>query len=443
MRRALLLSLAILSVPSAARARATVASDTVTLTADQALDAAERLIASGAYPDAETVLRTVATGDPAATDMLRLDYLAGLLAEAQGRDEEAERLYSAVLAYDASLTGARFRLAGVQSRRGAHAKAERNFRRVTRDRDVAAPLAQMSHRGARRASEARVFRTDVSAGVVPSTNVNAGTSAEEMLAFGFLPVPLDDETRARSGLGMRYAVGASARPVLAEGARAHLRVHGSLTDHSGARFDDASLGAQAALIARRGGRTGRLSLGTTQRMFGGQSYLTRTALGAGLSLTPHERVRLGLDASVAYADYARDDARDGPVYAAGLGVEVAGPWRVRLGASASGAREEADAEALANTQGTFSLSASRALPLGLRGTVSHAYTARRFDEATALFATRREDGAITLRAAAEAARWDWLGLRPSVAYGYTINRSTVAIYSYDRHVVDVGVARGF
>jgi hypothetical protein len=86
---------------------------------------------------------------------------------------------------------------------------------------------------------------------------------------------------------------------------------------------------------------------------------------------------------------------------------------------------------------------SAAAPFGFNVGLTPTVTFRRFDEAMAIYAVRREDETLGVRAHLSHRNARVRGFTPTLEYSFTDNRSTVDLFDYTRHTVDFGLARQF
>ncbi|WOI53378.1 surface lipoprotein assembly modifier [Parvularcula sp. LCG005] len=417
----------------------------VTTTGQQALLIADRLVTEGHYDEAEQILRTLATGDGTLFDMRPVDRLAAKIALKRGNEDRALDLLEGLVAFDPADHATRMDLIQVLMKTGHDRRAARHLRHLENS-DIPAPLAALVRKEQAVIEQRRTVRFSVNAAAAPSTNINSATSSETFDFLGFIPLPLDDEARAQSGIGVNWGVGGSFSPILTRRLRGHMAVRGSMMDYTHSNFDQAGAGAEIGLrlggLNPRGLR-GSAILSANRRFFGGDPY----ADSVGLTLTAErlltERWGMGIQLSAAEVDYDFRPDRNGPVLSAGVQSFYGLTPSLTIMASTSLTREEAEAKTESNTQWAYGLGAYATLPAHVRLGVSPTFYTREYDALSGFYGRLREDE--TLDIAVRLAKLDWsvAGFSPSLNYRYTDNDSTISLFSYEKQGVDIGFTSSF
>ena len=236
----------------------------------------EQLLAKGRGAEAYTLIRPIADARPdskAATFSLGMSALMvsdlSLRAGSSPRDAQQQEYYNiavrsfrTVLIGEPNLLRVRLELARSLFGRGVCVQPPRNlFKHLIGDDCWAAeqhflrvlgsggvpPIAATRIRGFVQVIRARKRASgSLNVSLAPDTNVNTATSSETIDILG-LPFQLDDEARARSGIGVVGTLGVVyQRPIPTlkwlPGSVARLRVGGQMyrRDYSGGDFDDSS-----------------------------------------------------------------------------------------------------------------------------------------------------------------------------------------------------------
>ncbi|MGR3501521.1 surface lipoprotein assembly modifier [Pseudaestuariivita sp.] len=188
----------VLALPAQALTARLSTGDVVTINTAGDLQIAVRvLIAQGLTDDARRLARAFQPGD--ADHAVRVAYVDGLAASAEGRDAEAVEIYRAVLAQRPELDLVRIALTQALARLQLYDTA-----RVQAERLIAAGVddrldGQLS--GLLRAlDEQRPVTARGYVSLLPSTNINNG-SDRKTVAFGNLTGRIPKESRKTSGLG--------------------------------------------------------------------------------------------------------------------------------------------------------------------------------------------------------------------------------------------------
>lgn len=407
---------------------------------DQArLDQARTAIAAGQLDEAEQILGAARSE---LVDRNDLDFLRGAVAMARGDADTAIAAFRAILTRDPSLNRVRLELARALFLAEDDEAAEHHFRIAQAaglppeaQRKVDAFLDQIKRR--------KRWAVDIGLGLVPDSNVNAGTAARAVNLYG-LPFTLEDSARKTSGIGVAASLGGSVQAVIDRDTRLVMGGRLSLLDYQGGRYDD------RAISAYLGPRflTGAASEVTTtaiasRRWYGGEGFST----GAGgrvegqIALSP----RWLLSGAVSLQHLAYDDisAFDGPVAsaAAGLtyGLDEVSLVRLELAAM----REQAHEEPFRNSQWVLGASYYRELPWGFGISLGGSVNFARYDSRLAAFGVTRHDDTLTGRIALSNRAIELFGFTPVLTYLHTDRFSSIALYEFSRDRVEISFTRNF
>ena len=439
MRRAALLLMIATSASGAARAGEAAAPQVITMSAGEALDAAAALIGRGHLTQADAVLRTLASAPPGRIDAARLDTLAAVIAQARGEHDRAVRILSRVLDHDPDLAVARFHLAESlfalrQDRRAAY-----HYRLA--GPGLAPPDARQAILRLRAIQDRRVLTVSLRAAVVPDTNLNTATDEARQVIGGIEQTLNDDGALARSGVGLSASLDVAATPKLRGALRAEGRLTAQVQEQEGARFDYARAGIEAG-PRWQGERVTASLLATHARdAYGGEAVSESTGAVFRLGAPLTQRLRTGATLSATHRDHRRDGL-DGWTYAGALSAQRAVGGRSLVGGHATAARTHAASAAQSAWRAGGGLFASREVVGGVTLSAAPALYWRTAD-AAAPGQERREDVTLTGTVSATKRRLAVGGVAPVVSYAYTRNLSTVGLYAYERHRLDVGLTSRF
>ena len=411
----------------------------ITLSGEEAMAAAAAMIDAGRLGAADEVLRTLAGAPPERIDMLRLDTLAAIVAQGRGEHERAVLVLSRVLDHDPDLAVARFHLAESLFALRRDRRAAYHYRLA--GPGLAPPDAKRAILRLRAIQDRRVFTASFRAAVVPDTNLNTATDEARQVIAGIEQTLNDDGALARSGVGLSASLDLAAIPKLRGRLRAEARLTAQVQEQEGARFDYARAGVEAG-PRWQGERITASLLGTHARdTYGGErvSESAGAALRLGAPLT--RRVRTSATLSATHRDDRRD-GRDGWTYAGALSAQRAVGGRSMVGGHVTAARIDAGAASLSAWRAGGGLFASREVAGGVTLSAAPAAYWRLADEAAA-GQDRREDVTLTGTVSATKRRLAVGGVAPVVSYAYTRNLSTVGLFDYERHRVDVGLTSRF
>ncbi|MEM9988338.1 MAG: surface lipoprotein assembly modifier, partial [Pseudomonadota bacterium] len=292
----------------------------------------------------------------------------------------------------------------------------------------------------------REVRFSFRASAAPSTNVNSATSDEVFNAFGFLPSRLDDDARAQSGLGLSWSLGGRYTPKFNQRLRGHFVARGQMTDYTNEKFDQALGGGEAGVRLPQTSQHGAdITIAATydHQFFAGDPYSTTAGARVNILKPLSQKFAVQTELSAGQITYKDRPDLDGPFYALDSQLIYAPKRSLQFTFGTSFAREDAEFGAAANDQYGVSTSVSWSAPYKLQLGLAPGFSLRNFDEVAALYGVLREDERFDLSARLGKRDWTIGGFYPSLIYRYTDNNSTVSLFTYDRHGVDLGFARLF
>lgn len=414
----------------------------IQLTGPEVLSLAEAMILRGEIDQAQPLLEALAQSGTDSVDQTQVAFLQGMAAASEGDLVAARDIFRMILETRPELTRVRLELARVLFLLEDDAAATYHFRLALAEApsdDVRATIE--SYLNAIESRRTTAF--ELSVGIAPDSNVNAGTTSDTINLFGFLPSDLSEDAKQTTGLGLKTSFSAAWLPRLSERWRLELRGAGLVSDYGGAKYDD--LAGLTEIGVRRLNDRGYWNLAATydQRWFGGEDFYD--AMGLRFSGVRRLTARLfGLGGiSVEDYDYTVEDGRDGLVTTVNGGVSYALSSVSLASTRLSVSREEAELEARANTSYALQLGYSReygnALTLGL--TPFAAY--RPFDGFDPLLGSTRSDVRYGVQIDGLNREWSYRSFTPAIAYTYTRNESNQVLYDYERHQFEFRLTRVF
>lgn len=415
-------------------------------TGEGALAIAVKLIKEGHLDEAEQILRTLSSARADQFDMRPVDRLAAKIAYDRGNSEEAVRLLTALVEYDPEDWRTRYDLAQVLIVQEKDRKAEKHLRKILRS-EAHDELKLRARQALAIIDNRREVRISFRASAAPSTNVNSATSAESIDLFGgAFRANLDDDARAQSGLGVSWALNGLYTPKLSDSTKGHVMALGQLTDYGNKEFDQGATGLELGFrFANPGPNTTGVLIAATgsRQFFANDPYATRGGVRVSLSRPLSKRSAIGAQLSAEQVTYDGRPDRDGPVYSLALRyIHLPVKW-AQLSLTGAVTREDAEAETNANTQYAAGVGVELAGPARTVFSISPTFTWREFDDIAAIYGTLREDETISIATGVAKTDWTVRGFFPTLSYRYTDNDSTVELFEYDEHAVDVGFTRSF
>jgi hypothetical protein len=395
---------------------------------EQPLEAARRALLAGHWDQAGDILHRL-RGSVAA-DPLEVLFLSGMLATAQGQDEQAIEAFRRVLDRRPDLVRVRLELARALFRAGEDGAAKHHFERA-----LGARLPEAVEENVRRYLEQirrrRLWSLEAGVGVLPDSNINTGSN-QQYVTIGGLPFTLSSEAREQSGVGLLVSVAGTRAVDLGAGWR--LRGFASLLrrDYADSRFDDMIL--RASVGPRRVWGTGEVGIAplVSERRFGNDVFNRSSGLrvDGGGQLGRRWLVEGALEWQ--RFEHPQQPARDGGVLWSFAGLRHL--WdpvsSVLLGLD----YYLDDARADVYRQHATGLTAGHFRDW--RGGVSTAATVRvaftRFEGLQPLFGEYRNDRLVTWSLVLTRRDWDILGFSPSLSLTRHENDSSIGLYAFQR-----------
>ena len=417
----------------------------IRLTPDQMLTHASALVEQRRYDEARPFIAALRQAPSVG---METHFLAGFVAVESGDTDTAIKEFRASLAIDPKQTRVRLELARAMMMKGKDTGAAYHYRLAAQDEALTPEIRAtiQAQRGILR--DRKPWRFSFEFGFAPDSNITNGTSAESVdLVIGnqTIPLELDAEARARSGIGQTASLSAGYRFKIGNRGAFLLDGDAQGVNYSGSANDDYSVQLAAGPEFRPNEETSISLQGVgQQRWYGGARAVTQ--FGARLAMQHNigsdQRVGLTFDARhsasgfqqgysgwnlAAYATYERVVSRS-MIASASLFARID-----RLNEEAYSSRE-------------FGLS------LGIGGELVHGINA-----GVSGTASRATYGAPLL-AFSENARADWrlsgriyaglrslrvMGFSPSISYTYTLNASSLPLYENKRSRFAFSLARYF
>lgn len=415
------------------------------LTADQLLAEVQALIAAKRFDEARPMLAALEAVPAMA---LERRFLTGMVAAAEGDHAAAARQYKAILSDDPSQTRVRLELARAMLAMGRTASADRQFRMAQQAEDLPPDIAR-TIRAVRDVIRARrAWRLDIDLGIAPDTNINGATSATTVdILWGgtTLPLTLDDQARARSGLGQTATISAGVRLPVAKHASLLVDLDAGGTNYAGETYDDYQL--QLAT-----GPELRLSLTTSisvqavgaQRWYGGRLASRQSGIKAGFQAILSDRDRIGLQLDARRTDARFDAAYGGWQSAAYATYERAVRRSLVASTGVFARRDWLKAPAYSSVELGAIAGIGGELPFGINFGVSGTASRATFDAPVPIFSLQpRRDWRFMARATLGNRKIRVLGFSPQIGVTWTRNDSSIGYYSSDRVRFKIAVARYF
>jgi hypothetical protein len=417
---------------------------TVRMTAPELLKTSERLVLAGRFADARPLVEAMAATPELAMEQ---QFLAGYIAVETGDAAAAVKHFRQVLAMRPDMTRARLELARALMIQGKDKAADYHYRLAEEDGELPPEVARTIYSARSLIRDRRTWDVSVDFGFAPDTNINSATTDRTIdVAFGnsTLPVTLDPGARKTTGVGQVASVSGGVRIRMGDGLAMVVDADGNAVNYRGKRADDiSSLVAAGPELTFTDGTRVTVQMVGTQRWYGGQRAATTYGAKANVTRNLGEGARVAAQIDVRRIDSGFAETFDGWQFGGYLSYEQV--LRRSLVASLSGfaRREPLRSDAYSNTEFGVSAGLGGELPFGLNAGLSVQASRANFDAPLAIFGQTRRDWRMQGRAYLGSRDIRLAGFSPSLTYTYSSTRSTIDLYDFDRHRVEVTVARYF
>lgn len=448
--RAKVLTLAIAcaaATPAAAEPDRVCANGTcrVTLTPPQLLAAAERLVGERHYAEAMPLVDALRL---APGFKLQTGFLTGLIAARSGDYHRAVEQFTAILADDPRQTRVRLELAQALIALKKTASADRQLRIAQQDADLPQQIARTIRSARDTIRSGRAWRLDFNVGIAPDTNINNATTARSitvMLGDEAFQAELNDEAKARSGVGQTAQVAAGLRLPIARDVSALAELDANGTNYGGTRFDDYAVQAAAGAEYRLT-PTSSVSLEGVyaHRWYGGRATTEQAGVRTGGQMALGQRDRFGYQIDVRHARAFFDrgyDGWQGGVYGT---LEHAVTRTIVASAGPFVRRDWLREAAFSNIEYGGNVGIGGELRHGFNVGVGLGVSRAVFDAPLPIFDARpRRDTRLVLRTTLGNRKLRAFGFSPQVNWTYNRIESSLGLYSINRSRFELTLARYF
>jgi hypothetical protein len=432
------LALAVLAPAAPVAAQEAAAS--VTLSAPELFQFADAARDAGDFVTAERAYRALAANPNLELRTEARFRLAMMLADRQKKYAEAAIELRRILDEKPKAARVRLELARMHALLGNVGSAERELRAAE-----AAGLPPEVERLVRFYAGALSGRKpsggSFEIALAPDSNINRATKSDT-LGTVIGDFTLDEQAKARSGVGLTLRGQAYARLPLNGGANLLARLSGSADLYRAHEFDEYIVGLQVGPELISGADRITLSAGPGWRWYGTDPYSFTWSGNASWQHPLGKRAQLRLDAGLARVDNRRNDLQDATVWSLSASLDRAFTARLGGGVQFHASREAARDPGYATASGGVSAYLFR--ELGRTTVVASAgYSHLEADERLALFPARRVDDRLT---ASLAATFRWVrigGFSPLARVKWERNSSTVELYDFNRVAAEIGIASAF
>lgn len=402
--------------------------------ADAARDAAD-------FATAESAYRALATNPDIELRTEARFRLALMLADRMGRPRDAAIELRRILDEKPGAARVRLELARMDALLGRLGAAEREFRAAQASGQLPPDVERAVRFYASALAAAKPVGGSLELALAPDSNINRATRADT-LGTVIGDFTLNDDARARSGLGLSARAQGYVRLALGSKARLLARVSGSGDFYRTGQFDDYALALQLGPEFQSGADRITFAAGPSWRWYGQQPFSFGWGGSAVLQHPLGKRTQLRAEAALSRLDNRRNDLQDSTIYAGTLGLDRAFSARfgggLQLRASRTAARDPGWSDWTGGASGYLFREIGRTTLV-----VDGGYSRLTADERLFLYPRKRVDDRFNIGLSATFRAIQWKGLAPFVRLRAERNRSTVGIFDFSRRSAELGVTSAF
>jgi tetratricopeptide (TPR) repeat protein len=407
-----------------------------------ALERAKGALDRGDVAEAERSIAAVA-GNP--YDLNDYDFVRGSIALAKSDYVAAIQTFRVMIERNPALNRVRLELARAYFLKGDDDVAAEHHFRAAMAQGVP-PEVQVNIDGfLDKIRKRKHWDFSLSLALTPDTNINAGTSAQQVNLFG-LPFELDNTARKTSGVGLALGVSGSYQADLTDQIKLRTGLGYYGTEYANSAYTDRNLNGYVGprFLLGKGSEISVLAVGS-RRWYGGPplTYGVGARVEAQTELSP--RILVGgnfglqqLNYTQGFSDYT------GPVYSANTNLIYAFDAISFVRASTGITLEQARLLGLRDTQYSMGLAYYREkLPRDFVATFAVQMMLVRYADALPAFGIARRDTQLDYRISLSNKRISLYGFTPVVSFVHTDRYSNINLFGFHRNRGEFGVTRNF
>jgi hypothetical protein len=417
----------------------------VTLSPSQLLQQAELAVAERRFDFARPLVEALAA---VPQYNMQRHFLAGYIAVETGQLDVAATHFRAALAANPKATRIRLELARTMMLQGKDGSAEYNFRLAEEDDSLPPEILATIRQSRGLLRDRKTWHVNANFGIAPDTNITNGTTADTVdLIYGnqTIPLTLEGNARARSGIGQTASLSAGYRFKVADRLALLADVDGQGVNYQGKSADDYTIQAAVGPELRFGEATTVTMQGVaSQRWYGGVRASTQFGGRATVqhNLSRADRVGLTLDARNSDSGFNRD--YDGWTIGAYASYERVVAQSMIASASLFARTERLRSDIYSGNEYGLNLGLGGELPFGVNAGLSGGLSRMTYDAPLLAFGPEaRADWRYNARAYAGLRSIRVLGFSPSVTFSYSKVDSTMTLYRAERSRLAFNLARYF
>lgn len=437
------LSVAVLSVvmaSSALHAQETAPQQAVTLSPEELIAFADGARAANDFVLAERAYRALA-GNPDLEIRTEARFRLGMmLADDLKQWSDAAVEFRRILDDKPNAARVRLELARMQAMLGNLGAARRELRAAEAS-GLPPEVDRLIRFYAGSLRERKRVGASIEVALAPDSNINRATRANT-LGTVIGDFTLDDDAKARSGVGLSLRGQSYWREELTPGTQLLVQLSGNANLYRSGRFNDIAMALQAGPEFVSGKNRMQIAAGPMWRWYGQRLYSSGVGMNANWQHPVGKRAQLRLGVGLDTTNNRRNDLQDGETYSLSASFDRAFSARFGGGAQIFGSRDDARDPGYATITGGLSLYAFREMG---RTTlvVSAGYSRLEADKRLSLYPERRIDDRFTASVAGTFRSLRVGPFAPLARVRWERNASRVEIYDFKRIAAEMGIASAF
>lgn len=394
----------------------------------------------GDYATAERAFRAL-SHDPEIELRVEARYRLGMmLADRMGKYREAAVEFRAILDEKPNAAGVRLELARMMAQLGNLAAARRELR-AAEAAGLPPEVSQLVRFYANALDAYKPVGGSLEAAIAPSNNINRATPSNT-LGTVIGDFVLDEDARAKSGIGLSLRGQGYARMPLSTSADLLARVSGNADIYRASDFNDLAFSVEVGPQFRSGADRLSVSPMAGWRWYGMEPYSFSYGITGNWLHPAGKRGQLRVDASFLHEDNRRNDLQDADSYSLAVALDRAFSARFGGGLQLLGVREVARDPGYSTVRGGANIYLFREMGR-TTAVLNLGYSRLEADERLFLYPERRKDDRFTASLAATFRSLKVGTFAPLARVRYETNRSNIEIYQFNRISAEVGITAAF
>jgi tetratricopeptide (TPR) repeat protein len=411
----------------------------VKATAPQLFEVAARLQRQG-DPNKAVVILSLLGRDPNADVRNEARFRHAMLMETAGRYQDAAVLLRKVLDEKPDAVAVRFKLATVLQKLGDEGSALRELRALSTI-DLPPTVARFVDRLSASLQASKPLGFQVELALAPDSNINRATRSDT-LGTVLGDFTLDDEAKARSGVGAAVRGMAQGRTPLADGLDVVARASGEARLYRDKDFNDISLDVSVGPEFQLGRTQFTMEVGAVQQWYGMERYQFGLRFAGSGTRALGSTSQIRGDAGYRTVNNRLNDLQDGHGLSARVRYEHSLSTNMLISTSLTWDRFTARDDAYSTRFVGGGITAYRDIgrmnvSAGFEGGILKA------DERLQLLPKVREDKLVRFHLGSVFRQLTYGGFAPMIRLVVERNKSTVEYYDYHRKRTEFGVVRAF